>query len=363
MKTIYVYYDGTFYTFKWLKALLWAKHELRDLGYVIKFNSVKSYLPLKHNFSSLLISSIPKSADYVLLAFHRKNLLMHNSEKQIIDILCHLKKYCQKLIWMDTSDSTGTTQFEFLPYVDLYFKKQFLKDLNEYRKPIWGGRRYAQYYHEKFGISSEGIDGVDFTPLDSSEIPKLRLSWNVGMGDLFANKYESFLRPTSIRTPRYRSPQSKQGFDIHYRGSEWPSAAGYQRHLVIDRLDELTQYSHPDPRERIDSSTYTQELKDAKIVVSPFGWGEICTRDFEAFAYGSLLLKPNMDNVDTFPNWYHPNQTYVSIDWDFSNFSQVLDDLTPEKSLEIAEYGQERFKKIRGDKCTFARHFAKELEK
>ena len=29
-------------------------------------------------------------------------------------------------------------------------------------------------------------------------------------------------------------------------------------------------------------------MKNTKTVVSPFGWGEICGRDFEAIVYGAV---------------------------------------------------------------------------
>ena len=37
------------------------------------------------------------------------------------------RRYADKIIWFDSSDSTGVTHFELLPYVDLYLKKQLLK--------------------------------------------------------------------------------------------------------------------------------------------------------------------------------------------------------------------------------------------
>ena len=31
--------------------------------------------------------------------------------------------------------------------------------------------------------------------------------------------------------------------------------------------------------------------------ISPFGWGEICFRDFESIILGKLLIKPNCDHI------------------------------------------------------------------
>jgi hypothetical protein len=61
---------------------------------------------------------------------------------------------------------------------------------------------------------------------------------------------------------------------------------------------------------------YYRELTDAKIVLSPFGWGEVCFRDFEAILSGALLFKPDMSHLKTWPDVYIPYETYVPLDWD-----------------------------------------------
>ena len=57
-------------------------------------------------------------------------------------------------------------------------------------------------------------------------------------------------------------------------------------------------------------------------MLSPFGWGEICYRDFESALYRNVLIKPSMEHLLTWPNIYQPF-TYFKLDWDFNN----LDDL------------------------------------
>ena len=68
--------------------------------------------------------------------------------------------------------------------------------------------------------------------------------------------------------------------------------------------------------------------------------GRICYRDFESFSYGCLLLKPNMDHINTWPNYYLKNQTYISLDWDQTNSNElerIIDE--KEKYKNIAELG------------------------
>jgi len=67
-----------------------------------------------------------------------------------------------------------------------------------------------------------------------------------------------------------------------------------------------------------------QELQNSKICFSPFGYGEICWRDYEAIAAGAVLLKPDMSHISTNPDIYVPFETYVPIKWDMSDLNDKI---------------------------------------
>jgi hypothetical protein len=72
---------------------------------------------------------------------------------------------------------------------------------------------------------------------------------------------------------------------------------------------------------------YNREVKNVKAILSPFGWGEICFRDFEAIFNGAVLVKPNMDHIETWPFVFVPNQSYIPVNWDGSNLTTTVDEL------------------------------------
>ena len=72
---------------------------------------------------------------------------------------------------------------------------------------------------------------------------------------------------------------------------------------------------------RLRRLAYLRELTESRITFSPYGWGEICFRDFEAVACGSVLLKPDMTHLDTKPDIYEPGVTYVPVRWDLQDFA------------------------------------------
>jgi hypothetical protein len=79
------------------------------------------------------------------------------------------------------------------------------------------------------------------------------------------------------------------------------------------------------PDRRVDQKAYYEEMRSSRICVSPFGYGELCWRDFESVLMGSLLVKPDMSHVRTEPNIFIPGETYVPVRWDFSDLAEVCE--------------------------------------
>ena len=72
---------------------------------------------------------------------------------------------------------------------------------------------------------------------------------------------------------------------------------------------------------------YIQECNHIYGMLSPFGWGEICYRDFEATLGGNLLLKPNMDHIKTWPNIY-TEDSYFKLDWNYFQYCGIMSHMT-----------------------------------
>ena len=66
-------------------------------------------------------------------------------------------------------------------------------------------------------------------------------------------------------------------------------------------------------------------MADSKIALSPFGMGEICFRDFELMQFGTIMVKPSMEHLQTLPNPYIPGVTYIPVEHDWSDLKTVLD--------------------------------------
>ena len=97
------------------------------------------------------------------------------------------------------------------------------------------------------------------------------------------------------------------------------------------------------------------------MALSPFGWSEINLRDFETFINGIALLKPRMNHLDTWPDYYIENETYLPYKWDASDLKELIEHVVSDESYleEIARYGQERFRSfgVQNDPTLFIERF------
>ena len=96
--------------------------------------------------------------------------------------------------------------------------------------------------------------------------------------------------------------------------------------------------------ERVGYKRYLLELMTSKFALSPFGWGEVCIRDYETVACGALLIKPDMTHVSTTPDIFKKYETYVPVKWDFSDLGEKIDYYIshPNEAKRIANEGRHR---------------------
>ncbi len=106
----------------------------------------------------------------------------------------------------------------------------------------------------------------------------------------------------------------------------------------------------------ISKKAFIKEIQNSVVTISPFGLGEICYRDFESFINGSLLFKPSINHLRTYPDLYEDGVTYISHKWDFSDFNEKLSMIltAPSRFESIAREGQNRFKMYLNDGIAFS---------
>ncbi|MFN9363445.1 MAG: glycosyltransferase family 1 protein, partial [Planctomycetota bacterium] len=166
-------------------------------------------------------------------------------------------------------------------------------------------------------------------------------------------------------TPRTVAPGgTHRHLDTQFRGSlASDKGCAEQRNQVINTLRKLvdTKKYKIQLGSRVPRRTFLQELKQSKVCISPFGWGELCYRDFEGMQMGSLLIKPSVSHAETFPDYFQEHETYVPIRWDISDLTETFEEVIQNYThyLDIARAAQKKLEFYATNAEAFVDHFVK----
>jgi len=278
---------------------------------------------------------------------------------ELLSFLAGCRAGVNRLIWFDAADSTGSADLMLLPHVDLFLKKQLLKDKSYYLANT--GKPNLRIW-----LPESEIANASFTPADPAGLDKMRLAWNIGLNDYRYFGYKmsrlSNYLDYTLYPLRFKTVSKDRPLDVVFRGTihqglDAQHGVSEQRNQVLQLLKGIKRNI---PVGKITSKrAYWRELKQARVGISPFGWGEICYRDFEIMISGCLLIKPDMKHLETYPNVFIEKETYLPVRWDMADLELQLNTVIEDfpTYLHIAAQGQELYKKACMDGQGFVNHF------
>lgn len=286
-----------------------------------------------------------------------KKWLKSYPREQRAAVLTRLRNTSSRLVYVDDSDSPHSGQYDLIEYFDLFYQKQLLRERHQYTRTFIGNRFFCEYY-ARIAHLEHDTDEV-YPPIPASDqLDKLRVLWNLGYGQypmlsgpaqklasrvvarVFGPRGHRFL----LSRPRFRSFDDLSTPRCHARfgAGKYRPLVGYQRKLFLEVIgDNATFLSGRVPRRQ-----YDRELRSVQAVLSPFGWGEVCYRDFESVIGGNVLVKPDMSHLETWPDIFTPDETYVSVAWDGSDLVQQVTSLLSDdnRMRRISRAAQERYR-------------------
>jgi len=221
-----------------------------------------------------------------------------------------------KLVYFDGDDDLCIQWPELLPLVDLYVKKHAFRDRSKYLQGYVGKSNLTDYVARTFGTSFETDIITHSRPVPEAELGKIVVGWNIGLDD-------------KIRLLAKQTGQAAFGpktYDVVCRATVSDKSWMYPLRAPITPTVRRLEGEHRvlTPEHRVPPETYLREMLSAKICVSPFGFGEICWRDFEAILCGCVVVKPDMAHVETTPDVFVPGETYVPVRWDYADLEATL---------------------------------------
>ena len=279
------------------------------------------------------------------------------SHNQIEMELLALKKNFKKVIYFDDSAATSVILFNMFEFVDEYWKRSVFKNLDLYKEKLYGGHLFSDYYHSKHLIN-DGSNTFFNQTSNGADLTKLKIAWNIGIGAFPIAKNNTLNREyahirrlitglsalpsiapvraaiklylNNMRRELENNISIKQRNKVisgRFESNMYRNSIGQQRLL----MQEIINNNNIFLTGKIDRWSFTQEASLVRGMLSPFGWGEVCYRDFEAAIGGSVLIKPDMSHVATWPNIY-TIKSYVPLSWDLNELTSFnIDEISINK--------------------------------
>ena len=251
------------------------------------------------------------SYDYAFIAqasFTDKHVELEKSIEQGIEFVNKFGKNVFLLDGQDSHSLIGTVEVLKNTNALVLFKNTLLKDVSLYKhgwingRMYWGSGDYSvPYIDEVIGrIKLSGTNWLStIQPIWHQYNNKLYdVSCMFSWGDLENYEYKKL---TSTYYDKHRSTLldilSKTSFN------------------VVKREQGV----------RIPQQQFYQNMYDSKIVMAPIGYGEMAVRDIEAASFGSVLIKPDMSHIQSYPNIYEDGKTYISCKYDWSDVEEKIE--------------------------------------
>jgi hypothetical protein len=201
------------------------------------------------------------------------------------------------------------------PYVTAYTKKALLRDRSAYLEPTKGHSTLEDHYADRLGVPAS-----------------LPPEWSVNgrIIDRLTTAPAFWADAWYLRTlDRLDRPpiDDVRDIDLHIRmatsGSPWYAA---MRQEALAAAMATAGRLRLSPPQLTDHRSYMSELRRSRLCFSPFGYGEICWRDYEAIMSGAVLVKPDMSHIECVPDIYQPGETYISVRWDMTDLQQKVEE-------------------------------------
>jgi hypothetical protein len=200
------------------------------------------------------------------------------------------------------------------PYVTAYAKKALLRDRAAYVRATKGHTMLEDHYAERLGVQAS---------------PSPEWSTNVCILDRLT------AAPAFWADSRYLPAFERldgppvdtvRDIDLHIRmetsGNPWYTAMRQEALAAASALADIVRLS---PSRLTGYRSYMEELRRSRFCFSPFGYGEICWRDYEAILSGAVLVKPDMSHIECVPDIYRAGETYISVRWDMADLREKME--------------------------------------
>ena len=236
---------------------------------------------------------------------------------------------------LDTA-TTWARELDKYPNIIALFKNRTMRNINMFNSETFGGR-----YH--CAVIGRGIDKEHCLPISNDKHPKkvdLALRYYPKFSKLLAMSptccekihpvlWDNYSSPLSEKMDFYMKtclPTSNKArpIDVFCVHTIKDGILGAHRKRAIQIVKDKNLVTRT---EKCDEKTYQKDFIKSKICVACWGYGEWTHMDGYAMYSKVILIKPNTDFVKMKPDIYQSGKHYIGCAPDFSDLSQIIDDV------------------------------------
>lgn len=215
----------------------------------------------------------------------------------------------------DSASLIGTYDVFLKSGAQYLLKNSLYSNIDDYKLPFINGRSY-------WGMSYRGYKVTDF-----SKFANVKLSGTNWLSTITPNWFNYFDAEKPIDVFAMFSYPSRENYEYGIKTS-----VQYDEHRsrCIEELKKLPRNIKVQMLEngqKVPLEQYYNLMSKSKIVVAPFGYGEMAPRDIEAAMVGAILVKPDMNHLNTFPNPYKSGLTYEQCSWNFEDLNTKIQEI------------------------------------
>jgi len=265
-------------------------------------------------------------------------------------LMQRLRDRYRRIFFLNGNAGGGLHRPEVLPFVDRFYTKAAFTDRAVYLRDLYGAELFTDFAHRTYGIDDP--DPVVTPAISEDQLSKIHRHWNIGVGDFPRRKLVqragvalarapggsprfagALIHRSEMVSPSPLAPPALDGYrgdgyryDVNARlGTPgYPTIAFHRKHLGAILSAAADRHGWRVARDRVPMRRYFSDMQRSRVTFSPFGWGELCFRDFEAVRAGSLLIKPDMGHLETWPDIFRAGETYIPIRWDGTDLEETF---------------------------------------
>tara|TARA_R110000824_G_scaffold389607_1_gene585777 strand:- start:2007 stop:3035 length:1029 start_codon:yes stop_codon:yes gene_type:complete len=278
------------------------------------FRPLRLVQQLLHDYSIELTESDDYDFLFIGMAdFINKKVSLQQSIDDGLDLLSNISGDYFLFDGSDSHSLMGSYEVFTQSNAIYLFKQQMHREKHRYAIP--------KAFNKWFMGSGSGLDLSYDIPNDIWNKIKLT-GWNFGHNIPSHKNFEKINKNKSIDICGIFDLGGKEGFDHAVRNDMYYTDHRTQICNVIDKLSD--KYNIVTSRVRIPWQEYMQKLYNSKILISPFGMGEIRQGDGEAMQMGTIVCKEDMSEYDFGANIWKENETYIPFKYDCTDLEESL---------------------------------------